>query len=140
MGYTHYMGHHTAFTDTQWLKLCEFTKAAILATDIPIGDAMGEGGEPEISDECIHFNGVGEDSYEDFYLSHRKPHSSFCKTERKPYDAVVVAVLLYANEIARDHIASTSDGDIFSIDDDDQWDERTTANTIKGETLKELVA
>jgi len=136
MGYTHYLGHHTRFTDEQWDKLTTFTRAAIKATDIPIGDANGEGGKPEISDECIHFNGIGDDAYEDFYLSREPDNGCFCKTERKSYDVVVVAVLLYANEIARDSIATTSDGEIFGYGPD-KWDERSSAMDLMNKVLNQ---
>lgn len=131
MGYTHYINHIKPFSDEQWSDIQRFTTALILAakqSGIAICDGMGEG-EPTINNRCIHFNGQGPDSYEDFYLDRTAtaPHA-FCKTERKPYDAVVVALLIYLNETT-DCMQSDSDGEIFGTGDD-QWDERTTAREL----------
>ena len=140
MGYTHYINHIKPFSDEQWSDIQRFTTALILAakqSGIVICDGSGEG-EPTINDECIHFNGQGPDSYEDFYLDRTAtaPHA-FCKTERKPYDAVVVALLIYLNDTT-DCLMSGSDGEIFGSGPD-QWDERTTAQKII-EVAQERVA
>lgn len=52
--------------------------------------------KPFVDDTFIHFNGKGEDAYEDFFISLRDTESTngFCKTARKKYDAAVKAVLM----------------------------------------------
>ena len=58
--------------------------------------------------EGVHFNGKGEDGHETCYLLPEKA-GGFCKTNNKPYDAAVCAVLLAAHR----HIGAvvSSDGD-----------------------------
>lgn len=46
---------------------------------------------PLICEDAIRFNGVGEGGYETFYLDIGS--RGFCKTNHKPYDKYVVAVL-----------------------------------------------
>jgi hypothetical protein len=138
MGYTHYINHYHPFSSEQWADVQRFITAAIAATDVPICSGSGAG-PPEITDECIHFNGCGDDSYEDFYLDREatSPHA-FCKTERKPYDVVVVALLIYINETT-DCLDSGSDGGIFNTEGPDQWDEFTSARGLIAK-VQELAA
>ncbi len=92
-------------------------KGEAIALAGPMGD-----GQPEFSDEAIALNGSeakGED-YETFRLerapvrkSYEKPEEeifNFCKTEYRPYDAVVVSILAAASLIAPKAIRVTSDG------------------------------
>ncbi|KAH7113570.1 hypothetical protein EDB81DRAFT_824566 [Dactylonectria macrodidyma] len=55
----------------------------------------------------IQFNGSGDDGCEDFSLSNG---AGICKTNRKPYDLVVCAILLRAYQLAPDAIKISSDG------------------------------
>ena len=59
----------------------------------------------------IRFNGVGEDGHETFYLSPDESGWGFCKTARKPYDIVVVAILSMLDEYLGDKFEWRSDGD-----------------------------
>ena len=70
------------------------------------------GTSPEINNDKIWFNGVGDDSHETFAIYRiRQPRESwqgkdrrgwdFTKTARKPYDPVVVACLCYLSTITR---------------------------------------
>lgn len=79
--------------------------------------------------ECLVFNGFEDDSHETFFLpmgfvdetAENKPiprfvcEFNFCKTNRKPYDFVVCAVLLVVKMIAPECYEIKSDGD------DDDW-------------------
>ena len=50
---------------------------------------------PIVTEQEIHFNGVGEEGHEAFHFQPAAADSfGFCKTARKPYDAVVMRVLL----------------------------------------------
>ena len=82
--------------------------------------AGGDGtGKPEFTDAFIRLNGGVPHDYETFFLE-RSPEFdadaggklsfAFCKTEYRPYDAVVVSILAAARRIARDKIRVTSDG------------------------------
>jgi hypothetical protein len=63
------------------------------------------------------FNGCGENAHETFYLSASETHRAsggrpfaFCKTARKPYDEVVMKVLIISGFSLKDKIRITSDG------------------------------
>lgn len=85
-------------------------------SEVPLGDAMGNKPEKSASttfmglicdNEHLIFNGLDGDSHETFDFSRTKdtwllrspesPDFSFCKTARKPYDKVIVAILKLAD-------------------------------------------
>ena len=90
-----------------------------LKVDYPIdlGDGCGDG-DPVVGD-TIELNGVGEDSHESFYIPRKLDRTrerkgevfDFCKTNRKPYDAVVVSILAVMKKIAPKVSRATSNGD-----------------------------
>jgi len=97
MGYTHYWRPVKASTDV-WDILKEEITLLVSHKDI----------DPEsvvIQDDLIVFN--GHEAYEDFYYKNESGFG-FCKTARKPYNFVVVAVLA----VLAEHTISaiTSDG------------------------------
>jgi len=77
---------------------------------VPLADWDGTG-EPEVSDERISFNGVGDDSHESCVINREETGFSFCKTARKPYDPIVGAVYLAFQAIHGGSILE-SDGDM----------------------------
>ena len=64
---------------------------------------MGDGGPPEITAKKIHLNGGESASYEPFILE-PKAEWNCCKTQMRPYDLVVCAILLRASQLAKDAI------------------------------------
>jgi len=58
-------------------------------------------GEPEFEEDSFALNGsfVHDEDYETFELSRKATDFDFCKTDRRPYDAVVGAILLRAVQI-----------------------------------------
>jgi hypothetical protein len=101
--------------------------------DIPIGDGMGDGGSPTFNHDEICFNGVGDDSHETFRIS--RDHSylnkeqtdnwskhvqdtwkkdaeifDFTKTNRKPYDLLVTAVMTLYKHHFKDKVEISGDG------------------------------
>jgi len=80
--------------------------------------AGGDGtGRPEFTTEHIILNGAGKESYETFHLTRKpwlregeKESFDFCKTEYRPYDAVVVSILHVARTVAPQKIKVSSDG------------------------------
>lgn len=69
---------------------------------------------PEVTNNLIRFNGIGEKGHETFYFSRTKEEDSpvwFCKTARKPYDALVVAALCILKKHFGNRIRVSSDGD-----------------------------
>jgi hypothetical protein len=126
MGYTHYIrrdivrssgpGAYLRFTNG-----VEKIFAEAKTRGIEIGDAFGESTTPEISETRVAFNGMGDDAHETFawdaVVSSQPAHaagqpmlSDFCKTAEKPYDTVVVAVLLWLKDCYTDAVDISSDG------------------------------
>jgi len=108
MGYTHYWTSR-GFTGKEWSQLTSATTAIIeraKKSGIEFVDPMPEG-PAHIRDLQIAFNGPGSAACEPFILG-RTAGRGFCKTQRLPYDAVVVAVLIAAE--ATGALTWTSDG------------------------------
>lgn len=150
MGYTHYWRRSDAAGDEErYTAFAQVVKQLIVAAEsqgIIVGDAMGEiEGGWIVDNEKIAFNGFDKQSYETFEFSCACPPArtpqgfdntaylspalrsrfDFTKTAKKPYDALVTAVLISMKEIYGQHIDVSSDGD---------WSEWTP-----GRALYELV-
>ena len=112
MGYTHYFTLSKNTTKEQIKKMIAFTNTAIkLFGDDQIVNGMGdEGTKPEVTEDIISLNGKEDNSHETFQLSFNSGEWGFCKTARKPYDMVVVACLIFAeqNNVIKEW---SSDGD-----------------------------
>jgi len=100
MGYTHYFTLSKNTTKEQIKKMIAFTNVAIkfFGADKIANGMSQEGTKPEVTKEVISLNGVEDDGHETFLLDFNSGEWGFCKTARKPYDAVVVACLLFAVE------------------------------------------
>lgn len=103
MGYTRYWDIKNDLDDYRFLKFKEFCNQIVELFDIPLEDIV-------ITDNVVRFNGVDDDAHETFVFS-KKSGFNFCKTQRKPYDAVVCACLLTAMDIFGSDISFSSDGD-----------------------------
>ncbi|KAH8743450.1 hypothetical protein F5883DRAFT_592977 [Diaporthe sp. PMI_573] len=64
---------------------------------------------PDFKDR-IELNGLGDDGREPFQFTYHDSEGQ-CKTDRKPYDVVVCAILLRAKHLAPNAINIRSDGD-----------------------------
>ncbi len=121
------MGFRVGFNEPYAWRTFAHPEAAIPMQNQPITlvGPMGEAGtEPQFTRELIALNGVEPDEdYESFALQRApQPHKddtkadiakglfAFCKTEYRPYDAVVVSILAAAQVIAPDAIKASSDG------------------------------
>jgi hypothetical protein len=93
MGYTHYWDN-PGFTEDQWDVVRDHTKKILAASTIKVQYEDDDKRPPVRSTELIRFNGVEDKGHETFYLE-RVPRRTFgfCKTARKPYDEIVVAML-----------------------------------------------
>lgn len=129
MGYTHYWRQPLRYTKAEWEQICKDVTAILNDVQhvqgIPLADGMGgHGSSPEITDDRIWFNGVGDNSHETFIARRSVPPldadekrwktrrgSDFCKTARKPYDIAVTACLAYFAAIERGPWRASSDGD-----------------------------
>lgn len=102
MGYTHYWERRTGEHDA--VKFGEFARVAAIVVElatkrgVKIGDALGEGKPYVINEQKIALNGVGAESHESFVIARGSSEFGgefdFCKTNEKPYDVVVVAILV----------------------------------------------
>jgi hypothetical protein len=75
------------------------------------GGALSDQDGPEFSADTIHFNGKEPDDYESFVLNPGASSFEFCKTQFRPYDRLVCAVLIAAKHRLGDGIEISSDGD-----------------------------
>ena len=132
MGYTHYTCRPVKNAGSAYFygklaldakKLCDYANA----NGIRIRN--GEGlGEPEFTEFSFSINGDAEAfsddgrdlAHETFYWAGIPPHPnhregepeffSFCKTNYKPYDAVITAILIRAKHIYGSCVSISSDG------------------------------
>lgn len=92
MGYTHYWNNTKPFTP----DFLADVRAVIRCTDVPLLREYNQPGtKPEIGDSLVAFNGVGENGHETFCMRPGEEFD-FCKTQCKPYDVAVVAILALA--------------------------------------------
>ena len=128
-GYTHYWKrlNDSGFTSAQWSSLLREADKIIKAAEkvgISIKGPHGSG-NPKLTNQHIALNGdasVKED-HESFVLTRQLYYglnnpfleSDWCKTNNKPYDAVVVSILAAAQKIAPDVIEVSSDGGSSAI-------------------------
>lgn len=91
-----------------------------LKTRKDIADESGEGTQPNLKDGVISFNGQGKDSHEIFWIPKSLKdfeNADFCKTNRKPYDVVVVACLTILKLHLFDDILVDSNGDTQDLEE-----------------------
>jgi hypothetical protein len=117
MGYTHYWNKKKHWPPAKVSAAIQDMVEVIRRCELPLADGHGEPGtEPVIGPDFIAFNGVGELSHETFLFPGvspppYSPDFAFCKTDRKPYDTIVVACLLVAKHHLGAAIEVRSDGD-----------------------------
>ena len=122
MGYTHYYKIPSKMDKVRFEVLTTDVKIILeSAKDLGIELANGhgeEGTEPTVTNDLIIFNGVEDDSHETLYIAREDEEAkenglvfNFCKTARKPYDTIVVAVLVAVKKHFPESEIS-SDGDM----------------------------
>ena len=119
MGYTHYIKYDKGFTSENWSKFIKeakgvFERAKKAGIEFT-GDFCGETIIPvDFSGDELVFNGVGDDSHETCAISKKGDEFEFCKTARKPYDAIVVAIYVLARKYGENVVISSDGGeDVF---------------------------
>ncbi len=124
MGYTHYWSMSRDFTDKEWRDITVAARRIVNYAQSARGIALSKEYDinriPVIGSAQIRFNGYGDEGHETFHLTHKvgeppeyrigQPDFQFCKTARKPYDPVVVAILNSTRHIAPDAFSWSSDG------------------------------
>lgn len=115
MGYTHYW---TMKRDARSTFQALADDARVLATAFETdGKGLSENDGPEFSGDVIRFNGKEPNDYESFILTPDVSSFEFCKTQFRPYDALVCATLIAAKHHLGDAISIKSDGDWSEWDD-----------------------
>jgi hypothetical protein len=112
-GYTHYFTWHQKPNDTD-LKACINEMRRIIETRTNMLAGPDGTAASIIGPTGVDLNGIGDDAHEPFVFPGEEGFN-FCKTQVKPYDAVVTACLL----VARDHFPQS----VLSIDSDGSWSE-----------------
>jgi hypothetical protein len=124
MGYTHYWYQRRDLTESEWTSVV-YNVGQIMATakkhGVSLCNGLGEKGtEPSFNVEEIMFNGdeSKDEDHETMVINRKCPPKEpwqsrrgfgFCKTARKPYDAVVVAVLIFLDTFGAHEISSDGD-------------------------------
>ena len=98
MGYSHYYEPSSKhITQEQWDKFLIRVKRLIKASPVALGNGVGEEGTaPIIKDNEILLNGIGDNAHKTFHLAFNNKEWDFTKTARQPYDVVVTAILILA--------------------------------------------
>lgn len=97
MGYTHHWSNSTPIGDSEWDAITTRAREILTHAQDQLGIAISEEYDvnriPVVNDTEIRFNGYADEGHETFYIGRDADDYSFCKTARKPYDTVVVAML-----------------------------------------------
>lgn len=116
MGYTHYWENNANVIPVEAILIIREIVDQAYA-DRVIQVEHDRKGSPIVTDRLIRFNGVGELGHETFrfdvddvYRTHEGHHFAFCKTNQKPYDAVVMKVLIVLKWALKELVTLRSDG------------------------------
>jgi len=138
MGYTHYFTPKTV-TDDKWKEFVDTCKklhknlpsktdtAGGYFEDDDLVICGGQGrDEPKFDLDGIWFNGNESKNldHETFSIERERHNWNFCKTARKPYDLLVVACLIAANEILG-----------YDVSSDGEWEEWKAGIKLYMETI-----
>jgi hypothetical protein len=122
MGYTHYYTQKKNFSDDEFKQLHTAAIDIVLQAEVDGIHICNGRGEHlttmELNENYIALNGCGDDlGHETFSIDKTKDGDgfNFCKTARKPYDAVVTSILKYLYFNLPDHFEIGSDGDMDAI-------------------------
>lgn len=103
MGYTHYWERHHHYDKERFNRALDDVRILLTAL-APIVAGPNGSGKPWVSTRGIAFNGRGENAHEPFLFprsctpERAGDRFDWCKTERKPYDVLVMAVLLVLHQ------------------------------------------
>lgn len=116
MGYTHYIKPKRAYKEdrSELVRDIEAVYAQALVAGIELAEEYDiPDNQPVVTNKEIRFNGVGDIGHETFHVDMDTDNDGFlfCKTARKPYDAVVVAVMVLLHHHDPDWAEFVTDGD-----------------------------
>jgi hypothetical protein len=134
MGYTHYF-ESRRFSDQEWTRVTTLAKQIIAnarRNRIKVAGWNGKG-SPVLDDSEISLNGRVPDDCETFRIEKAGTPRNFCKTNRLPYDEVVVAILMAAQSTGA--LSWRSDGEGEELKDGQRCYENAVARVLgKAET------
>ena len=132
MGYTHYWTLRPGFDHGAFEQAIDDMKKLACHSEVPVARGDGRPGtDPVLLPDRVELNGLcrgcvcpqdrekhlwpncyekNNQSNETFFISAKEPGWSFCKTERKPYDTIIVASLLALKHHLPEHFFISSDG------------------------------
>lgn len=117
MGYTHRWQVVDYPTDPQWREITRQTRKILKAAKACGLKLAKECDDPKrapvVTRTFIRFNGVGDQGYETFWINRTDREWNFCKTgpwDARPYDPVVVSVLVEIKRILGEGFRLSSDG------------------------------
>lgn len=132
MGYTHYWYLLTSAPEEKFVEkyqeLVPLAKMILQLTDVEIIPQGRRGMTEVVGNDFIGLNGEGADGHETFFFSANCNGKlqmgdkifNCCKTARKPYDTVVIAMLCAINHVyGPEMVEISSDGDMNG----DEWAE-----------------
>jgi hypothetical protein len=105
MGYTHYFTIKEEPPKEMQDKVLRAAKAIVGYAKTELGLAIDD-----LSGTIININGTPPEDYETFYVDFTELGFGFCKTNLRPYDQVVVAILMAMDTIMGDYVDVSSDG------------------------------
>jgi hypothetical protein len=118
MGYTHYWNPPAEINQNEWDEFVSTAKEIAIQAQADGIKLTGWDGEEDtlmvFDKDKISFNGLDDEAHESFVINRvREGSFDFCKTNRKPYDAVCVAILELANQSfdGYEKFTWSSDGD-----------------------------
>lgn len=120
MGYTHYFQIHKEIAPTRWSYFIKGANSILShAWDFDL--------ETELNSEVVVINGKGELGHETLFISRTNTRWEFVKTNRKPYDDVVTAILILARYVF--------DEDSFSLSSDGSWSDWSLGRELFTEAM-----
>lgn len=107
MGHTHYFETAADMYPGLWRKFLTVAKQVLEAAEpeigVPIAGPDGAPGtQPLYTEDCLVFNGAGGQSCESAIFYRRRSPFYFTKTNRYPYEAVVIAIARLAKAVFPD--------------------------------------
>ncbi|SPQ97653.1 Uncharacterized protein PBTT_05547 [Plasmodiophora brassicae] len=123
MDSTHYFPARRPVTADEWARIVGAAERIVKMSPVPLAGSTGERGtSPVVSETMVAFNGVGDDAGHAFVLAAPDAERDLlpaldptqaafhvCRTEERPYDTVVKAVLAAVEHIAPGAFAIMSD-------------------------------
>lgn len=108
MGYTHYLRNKNGFSPSKWKKLQETCRKVFTIAILEGIELQPLKGREFINDDSIAFDG-GSKSCDQFQIVKEATKFTFTKTNKHPYDQVVVACYLLARHFGN-RVQLSSDG------------------------------